>query len=605
MFLSRSKAAPTSTTSTSDETSSVSKSKASIPEFEDFLKQRDLTGAVALLEHEIQVGRSCITDDLWLAYLFFHLGQFQKAIDRYQNLLAKNVLPLNRRPSGQDPGKVEKGKQMLVGLFKSKKGQKTDEQKEVQLLSASFCQEDIHLYIACCNFFLGRDKEALDAVSKISMDSSLKNRLKVMLDVRRGVDPDVKKLLNQEDVQDQMCEAAVHFLNLKFQEAIEMYKKVLINNREYVAVNVYIALSYYKMDYYDISQEILQLYLKQIPDSSIAMNLKSCNTYRLFNGKAAEAELRSLIEEHSTCEFAKELIRHNLVVFRSGESALHVLPPLIDILPEARLNLAIYHVKNNEFAKAYDLMKDVEPKHTNELIVSAVIHTIAGQEDVLPNQSRDCLKKAQMLFQTVGGSSSECDTIPGRQCMASCFFLMKQYTDVIVYLSSIKSYFYNDDSFNFNYGQVKAVTKKYGEALQCLTQVTDEKVCNSKIFILWIIRCNIMCNKTDDAWTIYRNIQSSTLSFQSLTLIANDCYRSGQFLHSMKAFNMLDKLDNNNPENWEGVRGAAGHFQKVIAKKEHVQTLDEVISLLRMTSNPQAGEIINVIKKWIKSQDEV
>ena len=30
------------------------------------------------------------------------------------------------------------------------------------------------------------------------------------------------------------------------------------------------------------------------------------------------------------------------------------------------------------------------------------------------------------------------DTIPGRQCMASCFFLLKQFEDVLIYLNSIK-----------------------------------------------------------------------------------------------------------------------------------------------------------------------
>jgi len=43
-----------------------------------------------------------------------------------------------------------------------------------------------------------------------------------------------------------------------------------------------------------------------------------------------------------------------------------------------------------------------------------------------------------------------------RQCMAACFFLLKQFDDVLLYLNSIKSYFYNDDTFNFNYGQAKA-----------------------------------------------------------------------------------------------------------------------------------------------------
>lgn len=38
--------------------------------------------------------------------------------------------------------------------------------------------------------------------------------------------------------------------------------------------------------------------------------------------------------------------------------------------------------------------------------------------------------------------------------MASCFFLLRQFEDVLIYLSSIKSYFFNDDSFNFNFAQV-------------------------------------------------------------------------------------------------------------------------------------------------------
>ena len=59
---------------------------------------------------------------------------------------------------------------------------------------------------------------------------------------------------------------------------------------------------------------------------------------------------------------------------------------------------------------------------------------------------------AQQFFQLVGASASECDTIPGRQCMASCFFLLQQFDDVLIYLKSIKQYFYSDDDFNWNYG---------------------------------------------------------------------------------------------------------------------------------------------------------
>lgn len=33
------------------------------------------------------------------------------------------------------------------------------------------------------------------------------------------------------------------------------------------------------------------------------------------------------------------------VVFRGGEGSLQCLPPLIDVIPEARLNLVIYYLK--------------------------------------------------------------------------------------------------------------------------------------------------------------------------------------------------------------------------------------------------------------------
>ena len=36
------------------------------------------------------------------------------------------------------------------------------------------------------------------------------------------------------------------------------------------------------------------------------------------------------------------------VVFRGGKGALQVLPPLVDVIPEARLNLVIYHLKQGK-----------------------------------------------------------------------------------------------------------------------------------------------------------------------------------------------------------------------------------------------------------------
>ena len=61
---------------------------------------------------------------------------------------------------------------------------------------------------------------------------------------------------------------------------IDIYKRILLDNREYLALNVYVALCYYKLDYYDVSQEVLAVYLQHFPDSAIAINLKACNHFR-------------------------------------------------------------------------------------------------------------------------------------------------------------------------------------------------------------------------------------------------------------------------------------------------------------------------------------
>jgi intraflagellar transport protein 56 len=97
-------------------------------------------------------------------------------------------------------------------------------------------------------------------------------------------------------------------------------------------------MCYYKLDYYDVSLEILAVYLQSHPESPIGVNIKACNHFRLYNGKAAEAELKFLSDKGINIQ-GNELIRHNMVVFSNGDQALQVLPGLVDSIPEARLNL--------------------------------------------------------------------------------------------------------------------------------------------------------------------------------------------------------------------------------------------------------------------------
>ena len=59
----------------------------------------------------------------------------------------------------------------------------------------------------------------------------------------------------EETLEDQLCLAAIHFFRNHYQEATDIYKRILLENRDYVALNVYVALCYYKLDYFGMLRQ--------------------------------------------------------------------------------------------------------------------------------------------------------------------------------------------------------------------------------------------------------------------------------------------------------------------------------------------------------------
>lgn len=54
------------------------------------------------------------------------------------------------------------------------------------------------------------------------------------------------------------------------------------------------------------------------------------------------------------------------------------MPPLIEVIPEARLNLVIYYLKNEEVNEAFQLIKDMECVVPKEYILKAIVHLVIG-----------------------------------------------------------------------------------------------------------------------------------------------------------------------------------------------------------------------------------
>jgi len=530
------------------------KAEAQKPDLQEFLNKCDYVGAITLLEFDRKAREERPHLLMWLAYSYFHNGDYKKALDTYADAMKKE----------QDP--------------------------------------NIPVYKACCYYALTQYTEAEEEAQK-APDSPLKARLLFHTAHKRN-DESAMMAHHQmltDSREDQLGLAAIQYLRSHFQEATDIYKRMLVEDREHWALNVYIAFCYYKLDYYDVALEILNTYLAQYPNSITAVNLKACSHYQLYNGKAAEQELRVLQQASSSGNIFQEhdLLQHNLVVFRNGENAIQVLPPLLDIIPEARLNLVIYHLRMDEPQEAYNLIKDLEPAVPREYILKGVVFAALGQR----TGSREHLKMAQQLFQLVGASASECDTIPGRQCMASCFFLLKQFEDVLVYFKSIKPYFATDDDFNWNYGIACASAADFKEAKEALLQVQNDKYRSEFCYLSWLCRCYIMSGEPAAAWETYIRLDTTNESFNLLHLIANDCYKMGHFYFACKAFDVLERLDPD-PEFWEGKRGAAiGVFQRAVAGKlgGEVDKLQEVVNILRSTSNPKVEYMVSkVIKPWAK-----
>ena len=259
------------------------------------MSKRDFTGARAVLEFEraaleAEADNEKRTENLmWLGYCDFHAGAYDKALDAYRDVLASANPPPQAR-----------------------------------------------LFAAICLFYLGQHKEAA-AEAKKCEESQLQNRILFHASHRMGDEAALMKYHQKlaDTKLDQLSLAAIHYLRNHFQEATDVYKRLLLENRDDIALNVYVAMCYYKLDYYDVSLEILAVYLQAHPDSAVAINLKACNHFRLYNGKAAEGELRVLADKGRALD-ENDLVRHNLVVFQQGANALQVLPPLVGFVPEAR-----------------------------------------------------------------------------------------------------------------------------------------------------------------------------------------------------------------------------------------------------------------------------
>ena len=141
------------------------------PQLEEYISNRDYTGAIALMEFQRASNPGEEVEILpWLGYAAFHLGEYRKAVEAYQAWDATGQAPV-----------------------------------------------EVHLYIACCLFYLQSFKEAMEA-AKRGPANGLQNRILFHIAHRTN---DEKNLMVyhqklNDTKEDQLSLAAIHYLRSHF-----------------------------------------------------------------------------------------------------------------------------------------------------------------------------------------------------------------------------------------------------------------------------------------------------------------------------------------------------------------------------------------------------
>lgn len=120
---------------------------------------------------------------------------------------------------------------------------------------------------------------------------------------------------------------------------------------------------------------------------------------------------------------------------------------------------------------------------------------------------------------------------------------------------------------------------------------------NELIYVYWMCRCLIMNGKAQKAWDMCMSRATQDDKIQIMELIANDCYRVGEYRLAAIVFNSLDHADPC-PMYSEGKRGACMGVMKdfVNGKVDH-EALEEIITILESGSNEKDNEISICIRR--------
>ena len=513
------------------------------------IESRDYSGAATFIEFVRDELNQPYTKELalWHGYSLFHLGQYSDAIAVYEKLLK------------EEPDDTT-----------------------------------LYLYIASCNFYNQDFEEARTNALK-GPQCDFRTRLIFHIAHQTNDEQELFQAHSQliGTLENQLSLAAIHYMRSHYQDAIEIYQRLLLEHPDFLALNVYIAMCQFKLEQYEESNEAVDLYLGTNSDSAVALNLKSCDYLRLFDPEIAESQLLQIRKFSSAAyDFVESLITHNLCIFHNGDDGFTILPKLVPVLNEARFNLAVLYMRENNASEAYNLLQDYIPIELNESILKATVLLAIGQI----NSDAQPIEEANATFQEVGSMDVVKDTIQGREALASTKFIVGEYDETLRVLETIEQFVGEMDEYNYDKGMSLAALSRWAEAERYFLMVSNPSYTKEIFYISWLCRCYIKNGKAEAAWNLYVDATSTEDSKTLLNIIASDCFLAGQFYYAMRAYDVLSKYETD-PSFRDGlIASSVGVFRNILSKKESPEKLTEVLSILG--SEPDAADVYQTIQQY-------
>lgn len=525
----------------------------------NFIENRDYSGASTFIEFLRDELQQPYTREmaLWNGYSLFHLGKYSEAIEIYEKLLEEDSSDLS-----------------------------------------------LNLYISSCHFYNGDYELAQDSVMK-GPNCDLKTRLLFHIAQHRHDDQQLFQAHSAMTgtLENQLSLAAIHYTRSNFQDAIELYQKIIAMFPNYLAIYVYIAMCQFKLDQFEECNDSVDQYLAENSDSAVSLNLKSCAYLRLFGTDVAESQLLQIQKFASaTYNFIDALIKHNEVIFHNGDDGFTVLTKLINSLPEARFNLAVLHLRKNEPEEAYNISQEIDPLDINESILKATVSLAMGQV----SQNTTLIEEANNSFSEIGQMDIIKDTVPGRECLATSKFIEGDYSSSLSILQTIEEVVGEIDEFNYNKGMALAALARYSEAEKYLLKVSNETYTREIYYVSWLCKCYIKNNKAEKAFNLYLMASTTEDANVLLQIISTECFIIGEYYYAMKAYDVISQFDIDSSTQEGLVASAIGVFRAILARKETPEKIIDVLTILNRVSleNPEIQKIYLVIQEYVDSSDE-